>query len=44
MIQKDEPGTLKYAALIPREDDFKTVYAIEEYVLTQTLLQNHLTT
>ncbi|KAH6898120.1 hypothetical protein B0T10DRAFT_471826 [Thelonectria olida] len=31
IAQKDEPGTLKYAALIPREDDSKTVYAVEEY-------------
>ncbi|KAH7023998.1 4-coumarate-CoA ligase [Ilyonectria destructans] len=28
---KGEPGTLKYAALIPRDDDGKTVYAVEEY-------------
>jgi hypothetical protein len=30
IAQKDEPGTQKYAALIPREDDSKTVYAVEE--------------
>ncbi|KPM38192.1 hypothetical protein AK830_g8367 [Neonectria ditissima] len=28
---ESEPGTLKYAALIPREDDGRTVYAVEEY-------------
>ena len=26
----DEPGTLKYAVLIPREDDGKTVWVFQE--------------
>ncbi|KAF4466718.1 4-coumarate- ligase [Fusarium albosuccineum] len=31
IVSKSEPGCLKYAALVPREDDGKTVYAVEEY-------------
>ena len=30
-IQENEPGVLKYAACVPREDDGKTLWIIEEY-------------
>ncbi|CAM1505000.1 Fc.00g106370.m01.CDS01 [Cosmosporella sp. VM-42] len=40
---KSEPGVLKYAALIPRDDDGKTVYAVEEY-LDQTTFDEHMAT
>ncbi|KAF4972969.1 hypothetical protein FZEAL_9454 [Fusarium zealandicum] len=31
IASESEPGCLKYAALVPRDDDGKTVYAVEEY-------------
>ncbi|PGH02265.1 hypothetical protein AJ80_08890 [Polytolypa hystricis UAMH7299] len=40
---KSEPGILKYAVLVPREDDGKTVYAVEEYV-DKAALDEHMAT